>query len=257
MKKIKLLFLLFITTDLISQTIVYNYTDINNHSMTAKIMIQKEESIFVTLDNRKSGIIDLPNGDSYGIENDSWSRIFYKKNKSQIIRIPIHDKELIYNNYPISIKYFKESKTIGKFVCQKALITKGGVKYEVWFDPNNVINDAPWGLYGLPGLVVEVNGLDDYPLKFSLKSISRDLEKAEFDKYQKFILSKKVLSVSSYEDLARKEIIERKKRKMAKLAAYMKKNNVNIEISGDMDVIFYCHLIDLPNGLKEKLKLIK
>ena len=47
-----------------------------------------------------------------------------------------------------------DTLTIGGWLCHKAVATVGGRVWEAWYTPQIPINDGPWLLWGLPGLIV-------------------------------------------------------------------------------------------------------
>jgi GLPGLI family protein len=63
-----------------------------------------------------------------------------------------------------------EFKTIGKFKCQKAIAKFRGRNYTAWFTAQIPLNDGPWKLHGLPGLILEAAD-DTGEVKFLFSSI--------------------------------------------------------------------------------------
>lgn len=50
-----------------------------------------------------------------------------------------------------------ETKEIMGYICQLATCNYRGRIWKVWFSPDIPINEGPWKLFGLPGLVLEAN----------------------------------------------------------------------------------------------------
>ncbi|SBV93615.1 GLPGLI family protein [uncultured Dysgonomonas sp.] len=50
-----------------------------------------------------------------------------------------------------------DTLTVLGYICQKATTEFRGRSYEVWFSPDIPVNDGPWKLYGLPGLIMKVS----------------------------------------------------------------------------------------------------
>lgn len=50
-----------------------------------------------------------------------------------------------------------ETKEIIGYICQLATCNYRGRVWKVWFTPDIPINEGPWKLFGLPGLVLEAN----------------------------------------------------------------------------------------------------
>lgn len=57
---------------------------------------------------------------------------------------------------------FEEYKTILTFKCQKAITKLYGREFTVWFTTEIPVNDGPWKLYGLPGLILEAHSADNF-----------------------------------------------------------------------------------------------
>lgn len=54
-----------------------------------------------------------------------------------------------------------DTLTVLGYLCQKATTTFRGRSYEVWFAPEIPVNDGPWKLYGLPGLILKATDAEN------------------------------------------------------------------------------------------------
>lgn len=61
-----------------------------------------------------------------------------------------------------------ETKEILGYTCQLASCNYRGRIWNVWFSPDIPINEGPWKLFGLPGLVLEANDAESH---YSYKAI--------------------------------------------------------------------------------------
>lgn len=69
----------------------------------------------------------------------------------------------------IEWKIEKETKVILDYQCQKATCKYKGRDFVVFFTNEIPVNDGPWKLTGLPGLILEVNS-DDKIASFEIKA---------------------------------------------------------------------------------------
>lgn len=256
--KIKLT--LYLITILISFTsiaqsvkdITYTYTDINGYSCPSHLYIDGKETLYLINDPRPSGTVNVTEEVFYKIYNDKWSRIFYKNGSIEITRLPIYGRELVYTP-PIApkLKLTGKSKTIGKYKCQEALITRGGRTYRIWFAPDVPITVGPWGLSNVPGIVVELTDEHFRHFKIQLTQISNGTKDNKYSEYKKYLLSKKVLTNDAYNKEIIKIISNKKRDVIALLAQY----NANIEMENE--AAYTEPLIDIPEGLVKELHKIK
>jgi GLPGLI family protein len=87
-----------------------------------------------------------------------------------------------------------ETKTVGNYVCRKAITVYNNKKIEAWYAPSIPLKDGPEDYYGLPGLIVELTDGNTTYNALSVKEIS-DLsivkpsegKKVTRDEYQKLL----------------------------------------------------------------------
>ncbi|CAK7051737.1 GLPGLI family protein [Petrimonas sulfuriphila] len=70
-----------------------------------------------------------------------------------------------------------DTLTLLNYVCQKGVTEFRGRTYSVWFTTDIPINDGPWKLYGLPGLILKV---EDSEKIFCFEAIGLNKVKNQF-----------------------------------------------------------------------------
>ena len=107
-----------------------------------------------------------------------------------------------------SIKWQIENdfKTILDFKCQKASCNYNGRKFEVFFTEDIPLNDGPWKLSGLPGLILQVYSDDD------VASFEINVEKIEIKndvvKLENPFVTKKLLTFDEFKAIYQKKYEE-------------------------------------------------
>ncbi len=74
------------------------------------------------------------------------------------IQVPVYEEDIPELNWNIT----NESMVILSYTCKKATTTFLGRQYEAWFTPDIPINNGPWKLGGLPGLILKANDVQNY-----------------------------------------------------------------------------------------------
>lgn len=72
----------------------------------------------------------------------------------------------------------EDTTTILNIVCQKATMEFRGREYTAWFTMDIPINDGPWKLYGLPGLILKAEDSEGI-LNIEVFGLMTDVEKKE------------------------------------------------------------------------------
>lgn len=67
-----------------------------------------------------------------------------------------------------------EERVIGEYTCNRAVLHYGGREWVAWYAPDLPINQGPWKLKGLPGLILSAETTDG-AFRFDLASIYPNL----------------------------------------------------------------------------------
>ncbi len=256
-----LILLLLISTTLWAQKstrIAYEFTDHWGIVLESYLIInEKKESLFYRIDTREGGkLLQNSIGYSYVMSNDSWSSFFYRSRNQKISRIPSKlYGQYIYQTPPSKITYSKEQKKIGRFNCQKAIIQKGGRTYEAWFDASLPFEDGPWGLHGLPGLIIEAQIVG---LKQSV--VLKSIEKGDFsetlEKHKTYISAQKILDEKTYNEIVYKVILDLKRTFLGKTAKINNNSTgTTAGFHGGSD-FFTRSILDIPENIHAELDKI-
>lgn len=73
---------------------------------------------------------------------------------------------------PLDWSITSETSTVLNYSCTKATTTFRGRNYEAWFTTDIPVNDGPWKLYGLPGLILKAE-TDDGVFKYNAIGIEK------------------------------------------------------------------------------------
>lgn len=149
-----------------------------------------------------NSVVELINENSNYTEDDPGDPVQIYKNRST------GEISSIYNSYIANIRHdqvieeitawqiTEESDSILGYPCYKAIIDYGGRVYYAWFTLDIPINDGPWKLWGLPGLILKVTDKDGlYEWKaIGIQNIDgdivvddRDYEKATLSQFQDYV----------------------------------------------------------------------
>lgn len=147
--------------------------------------------------NQVIGVLDESEGESMDIFKHRKKEMFFIFDKGPLLgadtftyfqlqeRIPSH-------NWIIT----EDTLSVLGYNCQKATAFFRGRKYNAWFTMDIPIDDGPWKLYGLPGLILKAN--DDEGI-FNFEAIG--LQKLQNDTPIYFPTDQKTVACNSFQDL--------------------------------------------------------
>lgn len=140
-----------------------------------------DEALQARLEAKKEPV-DIQNQRKFGEP----AKIFKNREKKEIITIddgPLEmpDTHTLFRFTesipPQNWKIEDDTLTVMNYLCQKAIAEFRGRSYIVWFTTDIPINDGPWKLYGLPGLILKAK--DDKEIfdfeAIGLKRVSNEL----------------------------------------------------------------------------------
>jgi GLPGLI family protein len=153
-------------------------------TQSASLYHNNGKSVYVYSKGEKGEVLKNQDGSEWdgkkvnqafgGWYQDTTGTVFFKDFKAK----EIHFREFFTGNAYISKEDFptivwsvvRESKKIGSFECFKGTTRFRGRNYTAWFTMDIPVNDGPWKLWGLPGLILEAYD-DTEEVKFMFESI--------------------------------------------------------------------------------------
>lgn len=79
---------------------------------------------------------------------------------SSIYTASMESFKCVENLDPQSWQFSSDTLRVLGYLCQKATTSFRGREYTAWFAPEIPINEGPWKLFGLPGLILKANTSD-------------------------------------------------------------------------------------------------
>lgn len=153
----------------------YLYTDgIYSKFVKNRVIKGEVETEYFNSDAEVLKILNLKNRFNAG---DSIGEIVIKNNYNDSVVLRLTNaskKEYIKLQHinELKIELINEFKKINDYNCQKAIIKDEYRIFEVWFTNEIDINDGPWKLKGVPGLILYAESLDRRH-EFILSSIKK------------------------------------------------------------------------------------
>ena len=253
MKNYLFLVFLFVVSSAIAQeaiTLTYSYKSSGDPvTLTSKLMITREGSLHWFDDKRAAGTVEDENG-IYAVFNDELSKFFVRSGNIQTTRTLAYHKEFVYQTPKTEFSIKPESKKIGSYTCQKALVNRGGRRFTVWFTTTVPIKDGPLGFFGLPGMIVAIEEIEGDGIRVALVKQEKGVDTTLMAKYKKYLADAPAKTYAQYEEYASDVIVQRKRKSLALVAER------NIEFKVD-DAFYYSALLDIPKGLRDKLGKIR
>jgi GLPGLI family protein len=104
------------------------------------------------------------NEDGTGLCGTEIYKDLLSKQERVTLRLPATTEVLSYNeDIPtLSWKIWNENTLVSGYTCTKATATFRGREYIAWFTPELPINNGPWKLGGLPGLILRAQDSKGY-----------------------------------------------------------------------------------------------
>lgn len=197
-----------------------------SYYITAKESLEKGKDRLdqksYTNDNDEEGTIY--NGTKMSKEGDQvvnhlakktmWSNLWYRKQ--------VYVKEIAPQ---INWKIEKETKKIGKFLCNKATATFRGRQYTVWYTPEIPLPYGPWKLQGLPGLILEAYDSNKFVYWYS-KTIEYPSNTKEAVEYLSIPINDKFITYQQFKTFQKQEL-----EKIEEKAKIMNKQFPEVEFS--------------------------
>ena len=162
----------------------------SNRSFEKKTVLKLEslKSINDTLsdasDEKLNELLYKPSFNLRKLYFDEEGNVLYKNFRDSIIldRTIVSSSESLLITEPklpkMNWMLIDSFKKIANFVCQKAITTFRGRKYEAWYTLEIPISNGPWKFHGLPGLIIRANTTDN---KFVYEFVT--VEKSETNNY--------------------------------------------------------------------------
>ena len=153
----------------------YLYTDgLNSKFVKNRVINGKIESEYFNSDSEVLKMLNLKDRFNSG---DSLGEIVIKNNYDNSITIRLlNASKKKYIKIPdtniLEVELLNEFKKIDNYNCQKAKIKNEYRTFVVWFTSEIAINDGPWKLNGVPGLILYAESLDKRH-EFKLTSIKK------------------------------------------------------------------------------------
>jgi GLPGLI family protein len=109
----------------------------------------------------------IPKGVSWNIDKRFIEGKYHYTNK-----LGIHFYRACENLQMPQWKLTKDTLTISGYLCYKATAEVAGRMWEAWYTPQIPVNDGPWLLWGLPGLIIHAHDSNRY-FKFRCESVGQ------------------------------------------------------------------------------------
>lgn len=194
---------------LISYKLDYqNNTDSSEYETDMfNLYINDNESKFISINKVKSdSLVKNPNSTSLlelkKIKLKFTYQILFDSKTKKLIetdKIGLNDFFCSFENFDLHWQITNESKLINTIKVTKAISNSFGRKWEAWYAESIPFIEGPYKFKGLPGLVIEVNDLENN-FRFSMIEIRKNSNHI-FEKNNETLKYAKELSVEKYIDL--------------------------------------------------------
>lgn len=180
MKNLPIFILLLLTGIIKSQDkkvyVEYEITNLSTGNpiyVKAKLFVDKTKSVYTI--NPKDTKYNKEEKATYNENDNSVTKIIYKSSNTAFFLITDKLKDSLEFNstsretklivqekiHPFKWTIHKDTKKIGDFNCIKATTYFRGRNYIAWYSPEIPLNSGPWKFSGLPGLIIEIQDLEN------------------------------------------------------------------------------------------------
>lgn len=181
MKYYTLLFVsILITHKALTQNLLIKYEVLDHNKTPLNFELLISDSLTNWIEKASTSEVEVF---GYMVKNRNRSTVFLKES------VYNQEFDVIDSMHTMKWELLSETKQILGYQCNQAKTYFRGRNYIAYYCSEIPLSDGPWKFGGLPGLILEVNSMDNI-YKFTAIGIEKTLTRVEFDKIvqNKFIV---------------------------------------------------------------------